>query len=155
PSGWRIATLGSDAQTYYSRDNWPNKAFVNGLTLFVTPPTVKGSDGSALPNRSIVVAVDDGTNRYELTFDSKNVVLNGGTAFNHRNLPVKLVIAAGGASSSLYAGSILLASPVASIATVSAGLIFGDFATTDDSDAVWQSIAYAMSTSADGVFMLI
>ena len=77
--GWRINTLTTDAATYYAKSTWPASAFAGGFTLELNAPAVTTSD-NASPAQCVALRIEDGSHRYELTFDaSGNVALNGGT----------------------------------------------------------------------------
>ena len=143
--GWRINTLTSDAQTNYSKNSWPASPFAAGFTIELTPPTIDGSDGAALPNQSVCLRIEDGSKRYDLTFDGTNVVLNGGTAHALGANNVRLVVAAGGNTADLWIGDTLTEDNTAGQTTSTSGLTFGDQADGDDANAIWKAIAYALS----------
>jgi hypothetical protein len=145
PAGWKITTSASDASTYYTKTAWPAGAFAAGFTLELQPPAVNASDGSALPNDSIMVRVEDGSKKYELRFDSTNVYLNGGAARAHGGLAVRLVVAVGGAVADLWVGDTKVENDTAGGSTATSGLSFGDLAGGDDSEVVWKSLAYALT----------
>ncbi len=143
--GWRINTLTTDAKTFYSKTGWPASPFADGYTLELTPPTIDASDGAALPNASVSVTVEDGSKRYDLTFDASNVKLNGGTARALGTNKVRLVVAAGGANADLWIGETLVEDNTAGQSTTTSGLRFGDQADGDDANVIWKAIAYAFS----------
>lgn len=145
PAGWKITTSASDAATYYSKSAFPATPFAAGFTLELEPPTVNASDGAALPADSVMVRVDDGTKKYELRFDAGAVYLNGGSAHAHAGAKVRLVIAAGGLVADLWVGDTKVENDTAGLASTAAGLVFGDLAGADDSEAVWPSLAYALT----------
>jgi hypothetical protein len=145
PAGWKITTSASDAATYYSKSSFPASPFAAGFTLELVPPTVNASDGAGLPNDSVMVRVDDGTKKYELRFSATEVYLNGGSAHAHAGAPVRLVVAAGGLTADLWVGETKVENDTAGAASTAAGLLFGDLAGADDSEAVWPSLAYALT----------
>jgi hypothetical protein len=145
PAEWKITTSASDAATYYSKTSWPAGAFAAGFTLEIVPPTVNASDGASLPNDSVIVRVDDGTKKYELRFDATSAYLNGGAAHAHAGAKVRLVVAAGGLTADLWVGETKVEDNAAGAAGTAAGLVFGDLAGADDSEAVWPSLAYALT----------
>ena len=144
-NAWRINTTGSDGQTYYTKNNFPANAFVNGFTLEITVPTVTATD-AANPADCIAVRVENGVKRYELTFDADEVKLNGGASRAlGTNTKVRLVIAPGGATADLWIGDVLTEDNTAGVATSTAGLSFGDLAGADDADVNWKRIEYALT----------
>lgn len=145
PAGWKITTSGSDAATYYTKASWPAGAFDDGFTLELVPPVVAAADGASLPNDSVMLRVDDGVKKYELRFDATGVYLNGGGAHVHAGERVRLVVAAGGATADLWVGETKVEDNTAGAGSTAAGLCFGDLAGGDDSEAVWPSVAYALT----------
>lgn len=141
--GWNIDTLTLDVATYYTKSSWPGSAFAAGFTLDFLTPTVNSSDASG-PSKNACIAVDDGTHRYEITFDATNLKLNGGTSHAHTGLRIRLVIASGGAHADLWIGVTKVETATASGATVSSGLTFGDTVTTDDSNTTWWDLNYIL-----------
>ncbi|HWQ36947.1 MAG TPA: hypothetical protein VNQ79_29215 [Blastocatellia bacterium] len=139
-NAWRINTAGTDAATYYTKNGFPASPFQNGFTLEVQPPAVT----SAESDQAVVVRVEDGAKRYELQFTGTQVKLNGGTAHAHGGARVRLVIAQGGATADLWIGTTKSENDTAGQATTTSGLSFGDLATTDDADAGWSYLAYAL-----------
>lgn len=152
---WEINTPGSNAATYYTHDLWVNNQMQDGLTLVVGTPIISSNDGSDLPNNSVIVVADDGTHRFEITWDSTFVYLNGGAGHGHSGLDVTLVVAPGGATADLYIGPRKVETARASIASTGAGLFFGDLATTDDSDVIWDYIVWSPTAASDGLVSLI
>jgi hypothetical protein len=143
--GWRINTLATDAATYYSKTSWPGSAFATGFTIELTAPTVTSSD-NASPSQCIALRIEDGTHRYELTFDaSGNVALNGGTPRAIGGAKIRLTVDNGGATADLWIGDTQVESNTAFQSTATSGLKFGDLDTTDDSDVVWPGFSYQLS----------
>jgi hypothetical protein len=145
PAGWKIASTGSDAKTFYTRTGWPVSAFSGGFSLELTPPIVNASDGASLPNESVAVKVEDGSHAFELTFDTEGVKLNGGAAHAYSTSKIRLVISAGGGSADLWVGDTKVEDNSAAAATSTSGLTFGDLAEADDSEVIWRSLAYAFT----------
>ncbi len=141
--GWRINSTGTDAATYYTKTSWPAGAFAAGFTLDMAAPVVNATDNSD-PAQCVAMRVEDGTHRYELTFDADEVKLNGGTSRTIAGARIRLVIAAGGATADLWIGDVLIENNTAFQSTATSGLSFGDMVTTDDADAVWQPFSYAL-----------
>jgi hypothetical protein len=143
-SGWRLNSLGTDASTFYTKSSWPAGAFAAGFSLDLVAPVVATTD-NANPAQCAAIRVEDGTHRYELTFDADEVQLNGGASHAIGGSPVRLVIAAGGATADLWIGDTLTEDNTAAAATATSGLLFGDLATTDDADVTWNRISYQLS----------
>jgi hypothetical protein len=143
--GWRVNTLTTDAATYYTKTSWPAGAFAAGFTLDLAAPIVTTSDNGS-PAGSICIRVEDGTHRYELTFDaSGNVALNGGASHAIGVARIRLVVAAGGATADLWIGNTKVETATAFVSTATSGLKFGDLVTTDDADVVWPGFSYQLS----------
>jgi hypothetical protein len=143
-AGWRINSLTTDAATYYTKSSWPAGAFATGFTIDLTAPVVNDTD-NANPAQSVAVRIEDGTHRYELTFDADEVKLNGGTSHALAGARIRLVVVAGGTTADLWIGDTLIEDNTAFQSTSTSGLKFGDLVTTDDADAVWQSFGYGFS----------
>lgn len=139
-SGWRINTSGSDQRTRYTRDAFPAAPFANGFTLELQPPTVASTDGGD----AVVLRLDDGSKRYDLSFTNTQVSLNGGALRTHGGARVRLVVAVGGAVADLWIGTTKVENDTAFVAGGAAGLSFGDHALAEDSDATWFTLAYAL-----------
>lgn len=143
--GWRINTLTTDAATYYTKTSWPAGAFAAGFTIDMAAPIVTTSDNGS-PAACICVRVEDGTHRYELTFDaSGNVALNAGTSRAIGGSRIRLVVAVGGATADLWIGDAKVETATAFVSTSTSGLKFGDLVTTDDADVVWPGFCYQLS----------
>jgi hypothetical protein len=142
-TGWRINSLTTDAATFYTKSSWPGSAFAAGFTLDLAAPVVTTSD-NANPAQCVAMRVEDGTHRFELTFDADEVKLNGGTSHAIGGARVRLVIAAGGATADLWIGDTLTEDNTAFQSTATSGLKFGDLVTTDDADAIWQPFSYSL-----------
>jgi hypothetical protein len=140
-AAWKITTTGSDAATNYTKNSFPSSPFTNGFTLEVQPPTVTSTEGDL----AVAVRVDNGTKKYELTFTATQVKLNGGTARTHSNARVRLVVNAGGNTADLWIGTTKVEDETAGATGSANELRFGDLATTDDSEASWSFLAYALT----------
>jgi len=145
--GWRIDTTLSDAATYFEKTSWPGSAFSGGFTLeLAIPPFVITSDNPS-PAQCVAFRIEDGTHRFELTFDaSGNVALNGGSSHAIANMRIRLVVATGGATADLWIGDTEVETATASGATATSGLSFGDLVTTDDADVVWPGFTYQLDS---------
>ena len=130
-------------KTFYTKTSWPPGAFATGFSLELSPPIVNSFDGSALPNESIALKVEDGSHAYELTFDGSNVKLNGGAAYAFSASAIRLVVAVGGETADLWVGDLKVEDNSAGVSTATSGLTFGDLAAGDDSEAIWLNLAYA------------
>jgi hypothetical protein len=144
-SGWRINSLGTDAATFYTKSSWPAGAFATGFTLDFPAPIIVTMTDDANPAQCVAIRVEDGTHRYELTFDADEVKLNGGTSHLHGGAGIRLVIAAGGATADLWISDTLTEDNTAFLSTSTSGLVFGDLATTDDADAIWLRFGYSFT----------
>ncbi len=73
------------------------------------------------------------------------VKLNGGTAHTHAGARVRLVVTPGGTIADLWIGTTKIENDTAGTSTATSGLTFGDLATTDDANATWSFLAYALT----------
>jgi len=152
---WQINTLASNAATYYKHKFWFNNAFIDGISIKIQAPNIIATDGAALPNKSVIVACDDGTHRFEMLFDANFVYLNGGTARAHNNGVVILIVVPGGATANMFIAMHQVETAKASIATVANELIFGDRATNDDANTTWSLINWWNGITDEGETSLV
>lgn len=139
---WKITTTGSDAATNYTKNSPPSSPFANGATLEVQPPVVASTEGDF----AVAVRWDSGSKKYELTFTATQVKLNGGTAHTHGGARVRLVINAGGNAADLWIGTTKVEDETSGLTGSANELRFGDLATTDDAEASWSFLAYALTS---------
>jgi hypothetical protein len=149
--GWQINTQSTNLQTFYTKSSFPTDPFEEGFTLVIPVPSISAQEVDASAGDSVAVRVRNATKQFNLSFDATNLVLNGSDPTAHGGAGANhyLVVAAGGATASVYVdGALALEDELAvTVASGSAFLRFGDLETTNDGTAIWAGLKYQLSAS--------
>ncbi len=141
---WHINTTGTNGTRYYYQTMTGSAMFKRGFTLLMNPPIIAADEGG-LPDNSVMVRIDNGTYNYELKFTTSGVKLNGGTT-RTTSAPgsfIRLEVAPGGATASLKIDNAIVETGTNGLSTAgTAGIFFGDLATTADSDTYWKYLEF-------------
>lgn len=144
---WQINTHGGNTNgtRYYYQAMTGTAMFPRGFTLMMNPPIISADEGG-LPDNSVIVRIDDGTTyNYELKFTGSGVKLNGGTtrSCSAPGSYIRLEIEPGGATATLKIDNVIVETNTAAISTAgTAGIFFGDMATTADSNTYWKYLEF-------------